>query len=62
MNPAIIQAILSALLAVLAEFPALVSDVEQAWQLLTSAASPTAAQMQQYADALDKAHQALQAS
>lgn len=62
MNPAIVTAILNALLSVLAAAPNLVADVESAWALLTSSASPTPAQMQQYADALDAAHKALQAS
>lgn len=62
MNPAIIQAILSALLSVLADFPSLVADVEQAWQLLTSSSTPTAEQMAAYAAAVDAAHKALQQS
>ena len=63
MSAAIVTAILNALLSVLAAAPALVNDVETAWALFTAGgATPTPQQMQQYADALDAAHKALQAS
>ena len=59
---AIIAAVLPLLVQLLQQLPSLVGDVEQAWTLLTATTPPTAAQMQQYADAVDAAHKALQGS
>lgn len=59
---AIIAAVLPLFVQLLQAIPSLVGDVEAAWALLTSTTPPTPAQMQQYADALDAAHKALQAS
>lgn len=50
------------LLQILAEAPAAVKGVEEAWKLLTTKEQPTTDQQAQIDAALEDAHRALQAS
>lgn len=60
--PAIIAALLPVLLNLLAQTPALVLDVENAWKLLTSSTPATPDQQAQIDAALEVANDAVQAS
>lgn len=57
---AILTAVLPVLLQLVEETPALVAEVQQAWQLLTSSTAATADQQASIDAALDAAHQKLQ--
>lgn len=59
---AILTAMLPVLLQLLEETPALVADVKQAWDLLSTQTPPTPEQQSQIDAALDAAHAKLQAS